>query len=65
MILRQFGEKDGEGPRLEDTPAESRADRGARHQTCVEIFGVGDAHRDLSGEATEEAAISVYGPCSL
>lgn len=37
MILRQLEEKDGEGPRLDTTTRESRAEQ----RTCVEIFGVG------------------------
>lgn len=64
MVLKHFEEKDGEGPRLEDTTRESRGDRGPRHQTCVEIFGVGEGHWDLSGKAVE-ASISMYCPCSV
>lgn len=37
MILRQLEEKDGEGPRLDHTTRETRAEQ----RTCVEIFGVG------------------------
>lgn len=65
MILRQFEQKNGEGPRLEHTTRESRADRGPRRQSCVEIFGVGEGHWDLSGKAIEEASITVYSPCSV
>lgn len=65
MIFRQFEEKNGEAPRLEHTTRESRADRGPRHQTCVEIFGVGEGHWNLSGKAVEEASISMYCPCSV